>query len=109
MLAKKFRLTHHEFLLAKNGGKSWRNADLSVVVTANKLSFNRFAVVTSTKLSKSAVVRNKLRRQMYDVLGKKMLGGHDFLIFPRGSMLNLDNATLSAKIDSLLSTIPKLS
>lgn len=109
MLAKKFRLTHHEFLLAKKQGKNLRTEDLSIVIFPNRLGFSRFAIVTSTKLHKSAVIRNKLRRQIYDILGKKALVNNDFLVYPRTSMLNLSDAELGAKIDSLLSKIPKLS
>jgi len=108
MLAKKYRLTHYEFLLAKKTGKQLRSEDFSAIVANNKLEHPRFAVVTSAKLSKRAVVRNKLRRQIYDVLGTKNLPSGDYLLFPRASMLNLTNEEIGFKLDSLLSKLPGL-
>jgi ribonuclease P protein component len=109
MLAKKFRLSHYDFLLAKKGGKQFRSEDFSATVAANTLDHPRFAVVTPAKLSKRAVVRNKLRRQIYDALGTKKLKSGDYLIFPRSSMLNLTNAQVNLRLDSLLSKIPGVS
>ncbi len=107
MLAKKFRLTHREFLQAKKTGKSFSSQSFSVVIAPNTQGYCRFAVVTSTKLSKKAVVRNRLRRKLYDMLGK-ISGSHDVLIFPKSSVLNLEDAQLNSQIDSLLSAPPGL-
>ncbi len=109
MLAKKFRLTHYEFLLAKKTGKSINSPDMNLVYCPNSLGFSRFAIVTSTKLSKSAVVRNHLRRQIYSLLQEAPTKGVDIVFYPKISMLNLSYAEIGSKVDSLLSKLPQFS
>ncbi len=109
MLAKKYRLSHFDFLLAKKNGKNYRSTDFSLIVAGNDLKCSRFAIVTSSKLSKSAVVRNKLRRRLYLLLASKNLGGNDFLFFPRASVLNLTREQLGISLNSLLSTLSVVS
>ena len=49
------------------GGKMVRSADLSLRYTPNPKRENyRLAVVVSKKVSKSAVVRNRIRRRVYE-------------------------------------------
>lgn len=108
MLAKKFRLSHQQFLLAKKQSKQISSPDLSMQVSVNGLTVSRFAVVTSTKLDKRAVRRNRLRRQIYTHFQNTTLIGLDIILFPKRSMLNLTNAELGTKIDSLLPKIPGL-
>jgi ribonuclease P protein component len=109
MLAKKYRLSHFDFLLAKKNGKNYRANDFSLIIAGNAVQHSRYAVVTSSKLSKSAVVRNKLRRRIYSLMANRDLGSNDFLFFPRGNMLNLSREQIGISLDSFLSTLSLVS
>lgn len=49
-------------------GKSFKNGFLMLKVLPNSLGINRFAFIISLKVSKSAVVRNKIRRRISEVV-----------------------------------------
>jgi ribonuclease P protein component len=50
-------------------GRTWRNQVMSVrVATNDRRSTYRCAVVVSKKVSKSAVVRNRIRRRLYELV-----------------------------------------
>ena len=66
MLSKSRRLARKDFLQTKKLGKSIRLPWASLLISPNFLQISRWAVVTSAKLDKSAVVRNRLRRAIYD-------------------------------------------
>ncbi|MFA6918818.1 MAG: ribonuclease P protein component [Patescibacteria group bacterium] len=69
MLAQKYRLVRKsDFdLVFKNGKKAFGRL-FFVRFTPNKLENSRFAVVISNKISKKATVRNRLRRQVREIL-----------------------------------------
>jgi ribonuclease P protein component len=105
MLPKTQRLSHFEFFQTKKHGKQLRNDYFSIVVFANNLAYSRFSVVTSAKISKSAVTRNRLRRQIYQHLNNCKLIGMDIIIFPRPEVLKLEYEEFSSHLDSLLSKV----
>ena len=78
MLPKSLRLSRQDFLAVKSGGKSLSLPHFSVLYSPH--TPNRVAIVTSTKLSKSAVIRNRLRRQIYSCIPKS---DFDIIIFPK--------------------------
>lgn len=70
MIAKDFRFHGHGSLnyLFKNG-KTARNASVLVRFVPNKRrETSRVSVIVSKKVSKSAVVRNRIRRRVYEVV-----------------------------------------
>lgn len=95
MLSKKRRLNRKDFLQVKATGRTFR---------PNDLGFNRFAVVTSTKLDKKAVVRNKLRRRIYEIV-KDLPGSQDIIILGNKRMLNLSHEELDTYVHQILSKI----
>ena len=110
MLKKTLRLSHRDFIIAKSHGKTYKFPNFSAVILFHSstlpLSRSRFSVVTSAKLDKRAVVRNKLRRQTYSILSASPLSlGADIIIFPYKSMLDLTHAEISSCLNSLLSKL----
>lgn len=106
MLSKQNRLSRRDFLSTKKNGKTERFAHFSIVVCPNRLNYSRFAVVTSSKLDKKAVIRNRLRRRIYDILKVESSGlGLDVIIFPQKSMLKLNNEETRLVLDPFLSKI----
>jgi len=49
-------------------GQSFYSQILGVKVAANGLAVNRFAFLISTKISKKAVIRNRLRRRLREIV-----------------------------------------
>ena len=55
-------------------GKTVRQAKVSLVFNANGRGRQRFAVVVSKKVLKSAVGRNRIRRRVYEVIRGELAG-----------------------------------
>ncbi|MBI5369899.1 ribonuclease P protein component [Candidatus Uhrbacteria bacterium] len=84
MLPAAHRLRHEKdikTLLAK--GRSVFGLFMGFRIRKNTLDVSRFAVAVGTKVSKKAVVRNRLRRQIRAILFKHLSAitpGYDFLV-----------------------------
>ena len=65
MLAKKSRLTTNQFSLTFKNANRFRGGNFTFLVSRKNYPQARFAVVVGKKVSKLAVVRNRLRRQIY--------------------------------------------
>ncbi|MBT4277379.1 ribonuclease P protein component [Candidatus Falkowbacteria bacterium] len=87
MLPKNNRLTHRkDFDNAFKVGQSFFSEVLGVKATENNLPDSRFGIVVSTKISKKAVARNKIKRQIREVIHKnldKIKKGLDVVIICR--------------------------
>ena len=69
MLAKKYRFHSRggvRYVYQK--GKTIRTPSLSLVSMPNARGYQRFAVVVSKKVLKSAVGRNRIRRRIYEAI-----------------------------------------
>lgn len=69
MLKKKFRFHSRggvKFTYAH--GKTIRTPKISLVYNENSRGFQRFAVVVSKKIEKTAVGRNRIRRRVYEAI-----------------------------------------
>ncbi len=69
MISKKFRFhsrggVRHTY----QNGKTIRGSKLSLVFAENSRNHQRYAVVVSKKVLKSAVGRNRIRRRMYEAI-----------------------------------------
>lgn len=111
MLPKSLRLPRKDFLIAKSQGQTHKFPQFSIVVhprstpnEARRAKWGRFSVVTSSKLHKHAVVRNRLRRLIYSQLRNcATVQLADFIIYPRPSMLNLTREEISRQLNQALS------
>ncbi len=69
MLSKKNRLTHR-----KNFGKIFKKGQgnfsniVGIKLMPNNLTDSRFGIIVSNKISKKAVERNKIRRQIREII-----------------------------------------
>ncbi len=76
MLAKKYRFHSRggvRYVYQK--GKTIRTPSLSLVFAPNSRGYQRFAVVVSKKVLKSAVGRNRIRRRIYEAIRHEL---HEF-------------------------------
>ena len=83
-------------------GAKWKKNDLKV---------SRAAVVVGTKISKIAVVRNRLRRQIREVLRlnlDKLKPGYDLVLIVNKKALNKEYSELEQDVLKLLKKTPLL-
>lgn len=81
-------------------GAKWRRNDLQV---------SRFAVVVGTKVSKKAVVRNRLRRQIREMLRLRlgqMRPGYDLVLIVKREALGKTAPELEREVLRLLKKTP---
>ncbi|MBI2008698.1 ribonuclease P protein component [Candidatus Amesbacteria bacterium] len=97
MLPKSRRLFRQDFLVAKFHGKTHRSTHFSLIIHPNQRGYSRISVVTSAKLDKRAVIRNKLRRRIYDCF-KDFTTGADIIVFPFKSALLLTPEQLKTEL-----------
>jgi ribonuclease P protein component len=79
-------------------GRSFFVGNLGIRLAKNDLKVSRFTVVTSTKVSKKAVDRNKLKRRMREIIRKEILPnvqyGFDGVISTKKPLLDLSFSDL---------------
>ena len=106
MLKKPYRLSRQkDFGRLKHSGRSFFCPAFRLRCLANNLVRSRFAVVVSTKISKKAVVRNRLRRQILEIIRlnlDKIKPGNDFIIAVNQKALGLTSAQLEHEFLSAL-------
>ena len=69
-----------------SGKKSFGNRHFTLLYAPNGLEISRLGIIVSKKISKRAVVRNKLRRQVRETFCMNMdmiAGGYDLIIIPK--------------------------
>lgn len=108
MIARTHRFHGHASLkYLYSNGKAVRVAGLSLRYILNeKRSDYRAAVVVSKKVSKSAVVRNRIRRRVYEnvrILSNSYVGVHDmaFLVYDE-RYADMPAEKLTAEMQKLL-------
>lgn len=108
MLAKKYRFhsrggVRHTY----QKGKTIRSPKLSLIYAVNSRGFQRFGVVVSKKVEKSAVGRNRLRRRLYEAIRAELpsySAKNDclFVVYSK-DLINMPYSELQALVHSLLS------
>ena len=82
-------------------GKSISDVFFILKFRPNNQAFSRFAIVTGIKVSKSAVVRNRLRRQVREIIRLDLDGftkGLDIILLMKKNALEKDFEELSRHI-----------
>jgi len=92
MLKKSNRITKDkEFDRVFKTGQSFYTKLLGIKAADNGLELNRLGVLISTKVSKRAVVRNKLKRQIKEIIQAELPGlkiGKDLVIIVFSQILD---------------------
>lgn len=92
MLKKENRVRlNNDFIRTIKNGASFFNQILNIKAFSNDLSKNRFGVIISTKVSKRAVDRNKIKRIIRDFLQiniNKTFTGKDYVIITKPLIIN---------------------
>lgn len=92
MISQKNRLTKDkEFDYVFKKGRSCYNKILGVKVAVNNLQHNRFGVIVSTKISKKATERNKIKRRIKAEVNSqsdKLKKGYDIVLISLADIKN---------------------
>jgi ribonuclease P protein component len=76
-----------EFLRVQNGGMKWVSPGVILMAAPADGESVKFGLTVTKKLSKSAVVRNRIRRRLraaaYDILPRKAKAGVDYVLIAR--------------------------
>jgi ribonuclease P protein component len=80
-------LKRADFLCVQASGKKWVSKSLVLQIADNPSGTTRFGLTVTKKVSKSAVVRNRIRRRLraaaYDVIPVHSSPGHDYVLIGR--------------------------
>jgi len=88
MLKKKNRINRKkDFDRIFKTGQSFYGRILGIKAAKNELELNRFGIMISTKVSKKAVIRNRYKRQLREIIKNELIlmkTGYDLvlIVFP---------------------------
>ena len=106
MLPKQYRLKKKkDFKLVFEKGKTFNNKFLFLKGAKNALKNSRFAFVVGLKTSKKAVVRNRIKRLLREIIREKLndiKSGFDVVIRVRAEIVNKDYKEIKKELESLL-------
>ena len=108
MLSRKYRFhSRGGVKYTYSHGKTIRTPKISLVFNDNSRGFQRFAVVVSKKIDKSAVGRNRIRRRVYEAIRIELANApkkHDFIfVVYSKEVATMDFRELRSLISSLFS------
>lgn len=112
MLKKQNRISKNkDFDRAFKAGRSFYGKIISLRAVINNLEEDRFGIIISSKVSKKAVERNRLRRIIREEIKKILLNtstGQDFIIIVRPEANALPTAEIRLIINNLFKKAVKL-
>jgi len=91
MLPREYRLKkRNDFQVVFQQGRTYQEDFLKIKFIRNKKQINRFGIVVGLKISKKAVVRNKIRRRLQEIIRinfNRFRLGFDIVIFPTSQII----------------------
>jgi len=103
MLKKENRLKKKkDFDSIYKKGKTIAGKLVFLKILKNNLDINRFGFVVSKKISKKAVIRNKIKRRLREIIKKEIIKkGFDIIINTNLEILNKDYNKIRLEIRNL--------
>ncbi len=106
MLSKKNRLRKNkDFIKILSKGRRINEQALLLIILKNDLKETRVGLIISKKISKKAVVRNKIKRRIYNLIRKKLSeikSGFDLLIITKPEIKEKKFFEINEIIDRVL-------
>jgi len=106
MLAKQYCLQKNkDFESVFKNGRIFSDEFLFLKVKKNNLQDSRFGFIIGKKISKKAVVRNKIKRRLREIIRKKLASiesGFDVVIGAKEKIINKDYWEIEKEIGKLL-------
>ncbi len=105
MLSRKYKLKRdNDFKKVFKQGRYYQENFIKLKILENNLKINRFAFVIGLKISKKAVERNKIRRQL-DVISQqefdRIKPGFDIVVLPNSEILGKDYQVIKKTLINL--------
>lgn len=98
-MEKKYRLRKNmEFKRVYNGGKSYWNRNLILYVRKNDLNNSRIGITITKKIG-NAVVRNRIRRRIKEIIRLKLGNiktGYDLILIPKKNVQDISYKDLES-------------
>ena len=106
MLPSLNRLRHDkDFQNCFSKGKAFYNEDFMLKTVHNQLGLNRFGIIVANKISKKAVVRNKIRRRIRESLRRllpQMKGDYDCILLTKRNISSVKYSDVGFSLELLL-------
>ena len=106
MLAKKYKIAKKkDFERIFKQGKYYHQDFIGFKINKNNLEFSRFGFIVSLKISKKAVVRNKIRRQLNEIIRlklKEIKSGFDIVILTQPEIIGKSYQDIEKNLVDLL-------
>ena len=106
MLAKENRLRkQNDFEAVFKTGRYLRGIFLSLKAAKNNLPQSRFGIIVSAKVSKKAVIRNKIKRRLRHIIYRRlpeMKEGFDVAVIAAPAAAEKTFAEIAAELNNLL-------
>lgn len=105
MFSKKYRLSKQkDFEKIFKAGQFINGQFIFLKNLKNKLEYSRFAFVVSSKISKKAVIRNKIKRRMRDIAQRcfqEIKPGYDIIITAKPGIDSVDYNKINQELIGL--------
>ncbi len=109
MLPKKYRLKKEkDFESVFKRGRKANSDSLFLKFKKNNLSFSRFGFSVRKKISKKAVVRNKIKRKLSNIIYKQINSiklGFDVIIIVTSKILDKNYQEIKIELSKLLNKV----
>ncbi|MFH1564255.1 MAG: ribonuclease P protein component [bacterium] len=94
MLPKKFRLTlNNDIKMVRENGKPFLTKLFNFKIKNNNLKQSRFCIIISGKVDKRAVIKNRIKRQISEIVRLNMdniKSGYDISILVKNNLMDKD-------------------
>jgi len=105
MMARINRLSRQkDFDAIFSGGATFQDRSMILKLVPSGLTISRFGIVVSKKVSKKAVARNRLRRQLSEIIRynqKKIKPGFDVILIPKPGPAEFPFGELETGVNNL--------
>ena len=106
MLSKKYRVkTFNEFKELLANGEYFGVKEIYIKYIKNDLPYSKISVVVPIKIDKRAVVRNRIRRQLSEILRlmhKNIKPGFNIVVFCKNPVLEMKREDMKKQIEYIL-------
>lgn len=109
MLQSQNRLkTDRDFKTVLKQGRSFYSSSIKLRLLKNGLNYNRFGFIIGTKISKKATVRNRVKRQIREIVRLKtkqglLKSGFDVVLSLAGGLIGKEYQEIEKELDGLIS------